>query len=566
MISRSVAVGVGLVALTPYLGLAVPFELGLRLQALLILTVVGTLGLAWRHRLVARVKRLPRIVRIGLALYAGAALWGGMVGLVSGSPVRNLLGQLLSMLLLPAGAVVFAAAPRGLGRSMAAGLAAAASVALGIHLGAAALGLDSPAAARLPSLFKLPHGADFVAPALLATLLAAAWWLAERSAPALAGALAGVVLMVGGMSRAQWTVAVLALVILAILRPWSPRRTLVVVGTLALLGVIGGFGLLAVARSGDVLVRDGMGVGEGAGAAAGGASGVTAMTILQGGSHHARSLARIDLPTGIQALEARILLRGPREGAATLWVAGREGPHGTVMERWEASTIGTGAWREVPLVVRLPDGVRWVGVGVRASDGEWEIDGLEVTGFRSSVVSWLRQLGWRVWSLRSVLAAPRSVGTLRYRIREWEGVRDEWLQASWPRVLVGQGLGAVFFFENVGWDDQGRRIWLQQANYIHNFYVFLGFKLGLAGLAALGGLLLVSGWIAARAWKLRRRPESWFLAAAASSWIAYLLWSFTSPEILNFRMAPLWGAVVAAACRGATKGCGSGCANGGEVG
>ena len=54
-------------------------------------------------------------------------------------------------------------------------------------------------------------------------------------------------------------------------------------------------------------------------------------------------------------------------------------------------------------------------------------------------------------------------------------------------------------------------------------------------------------------------PTRSFLAAATSAWIGYSVWSVTSPEILDFSMAPLWGLLVAAAAEaGARAGAGPG--------
>ena len=37
-----------------------------------------------------------------------------------------------------------------------------------------------------------------------------------------------------------------------------------------------------------------------------------------------------------------------------------------------------------------------------------------------------------------------------------------------------------------------------------------------------------------------------FFAGAAASWITYILWSAAAPEILDFRMAAIWGMLAAA--------------------
>lgn len=533
------------IALVPYLTQPVSFELGLRLQAGLILSALCGVGLWYHKRILAALAEMPRAVRIGLTLYAGAALWGGVVGFASGNPSRYLLGQLVSMLLLPAAAIAFAAAPRSLGRHLATGLACAASIALAVHLGVAALGFEPSAAADLPSIFKLPNGVDFVSPALLATVLAAAWWTSERAWIALVGGLAGSVLILGGMSRAQWLATLVAALVLGVtLRRWSRKR-------LAILGAVTASCLLVVAlllwwssHSGVVLVRESPGRSQPDEAPAPGPDDLLLHAV--GGRSAARRLAVTEIPAGVSAVEARVLVRGTPGKTINLWLTGRPSADAPLTRRWNGSLLGSGTWSHLSLFAKLPDDVEWLGVGVRTAAGDWHVTSLRVTAYESELAWWLRRLSWRAHTLARAFEAPDTVGTLRYRIQEWQSIHEEWRRSSWQRILVGHGLGAVFSFKNVGWDDRGRRISLPEASYTHNFYVFLGFKLGLAGLAGLCGLLILVGWTARRAWMVRNRSDCWFAAAAAAAWVAYLLWSVTSPEILSFRMAPLWGVVVAA--------------------
>lgn len=132
---------------------------------------------------------------------------------------------------------------------------------------------------------------------------------------------------------------------------------------------------------------------------------------------------------------------------------------------------------------------------------------------------------------RSVSMRLEEVGILVRRLRE----------APVSALVLGHGLGATFEQERAG----------GETNYVHNFFLFLLFKLGVVGTAAV--LISILGWVVFTAAALtgttlgssRRR----FLAAALASWIAYLLWSASSPEILNFRTAPLWGLLLSATVR-----------------
>jgi peptidoglycan biosynthesis protein MviN/MurJ (putative lipid II flippase) len=89
---------------------------------------------------------------------------------------------------------------------------------------------------------------------------------------------------------------------------------------------------------------------------------------------------------------------------------------------------------------------------------------------------------------------------------------------------------------------------VEHPNYIHNFYVFLLFKLGLVGMAAVVSAIVL--WIQSPLSHLRTlppgSPDRVFLAAVVAAWVSYAIWSLASPEILDFRMAPLWGFLVGA--------------------
>lgn len=145
------------------------------------------------------------------------------------------------------------------------------------------------------------------------------------------------------------------------------------------------------------------------------------------------------------------------------------------------------------------------------------------------------------------LGSPAIDGGVSYRVLELRAILSEWRRASLGRLLVGQGLGATFAFDNLTWTPDGRQVRVPEASYIHNFYLFLAFKLGLAGVAALTGLLSIAWWVIGAVHRGGGRGSSvWIAAGAGAAWLAYLAWSVTSPEIYNFRVAPLWGAVLAA--------------------
>jgi len=193
-------------------------------------------------------------------------------------------------------------------------------------------------------------------------------------------------------------------------------------------------------------------------------------------------------------------------------------------------------------------GATWaqVGVWIAPRSGRVRFEHVRVFGYSSPLAAWIRSLELRALTGTRYLRRGVTGPSISYRERELQAVGREWRRSSLLRNLIGQGLGRTFQFQNRGWGPGGRRVVLQSASYIHNFYVFLVFKLGAMGLVALLGLLMIVGWTARRAWEARgARGEAWIFAATFAAWSTYLLWSFTSPEIYDFRVAPIWGLLIA---------------------
>ncbi len=141
--------------------------------------------------------------------------------------------------------------------------------------------------------------------------------------------------------------------------------------------------------------------------------------------------------------------------------------------------------------------------------------------------------------------------SVAFRIKESEAVLRAFAAGSWVQRVFGAGLGARVPFETIGYDNEGRVGRISNPNYIHNFYSFLLFKLGLLGaLAVLAALTLWVAGLARAALALPPgHPDRLFLAALAGSLVAYAAWSVAAPEILDFRMAPLWGLLLGVSTR-----------------
>jgi hypothetical protein len=125
------------------------------------------------------------------------------------------------------------------------------------------------------------------------------------------------------------------------------------------------------------------------------------------------------------------------------------------------------------------------------------------------------------------------------RLAETRAVAAAIRRAPWTRRLLGHGLGATFEAAVPG--SGGRQ------NYLHNFYVFLAFKLGIVGGALVAGALAL--WMGSLVAWSRRAPAGAarrFLAASTGAWAGLLVLAVSSPEILNFRVAPVLGWLLAA--------------------
>ena len=150
----------------------------------------------------------------------------------------------------------------------------------------------------------------------------------------------------------------------------------------------------------------------------------------------------------------------------------------------------------------------------------------------------------RVRGLARALRTGRPDGdtTLGFRWHESLKIVEALVEGSWIDRLFGHGLGATILLDVDGFDNRGHWVHYDDVNYIHNWYLFLLFKLGILGSILVVGSLV--GWIVWTVGGVLRADNPGmraFPAASAAAWIVYAVWSLTSPEILDFRMAPLWG-------------------------
>ncbi len=531
---------VGGVVLAPFLALAVPFQVGLVLQFAVIVAILAGVWLAFPGQ--SWVAYWPPLVRWGLLLYAGAALYGLAVGLLAANSLRHVLSQTAALLLLPAGAVAFAGGGRAHPQAVAWGCAAAVPLGLGVHLVAVAfpgLGWGDPIE-RFRFLLKNDAGIAGAAPLVAMTLLAC--WLATRRRWALAAWLGAMLLVAGIMSRGGWLTTAVGMVGVSLL---LARRPALVLGGVAAAGVslVAGWSVAShvLGQRQRVVLR------EGTLAAARADAEPRYRAVAPAGESAWLPLAQ-HVPVRGAGLEIAVAYAGPAGAEAQVVLEPDASP--VPAERALLTLAGAGKWRIASRLLPAPAPGTRLNFSLHVPSGGlgWAVYGLEVRELPTAADLYWRQLQRRAGELVVGLTAPRSDRNLDYRARELEAVLAQWRAAPLARRLVGHGLGATFPFPNSSWDDQGRRIAVGEASYIHNFYVFLGFKLGIVGGAALVGLVAVLTW----AWReaLRRHQPAPDRAAAVTLAVglaSYLLWSVTSPEIYDFRVAPLWGILVSVA-------------------
>jgi hypothetical protein len=539
-------VAVTAIALAPYLTVLLRFQTALWVQGTIILAVVSVL-LLFRVRALPRAALdAPRAVQWGLGLYTSAAVWGAVVGLASGNPTRYVVTQLASMLLLPAAFFAFSTPPLIAGEQLAGGLGVAAGVALAIHI-AAFLGFDGllPPPGE-PFRFCLRNDVSFTGLAVMGFLVAAAWFRSTKGWAACGAFLCLAVLVVGGMSRGAWAAAALGIAVWAGLS--GAVRLRWIVWAAAVLIPVVAVAAIAAHRIGlraEQKVEPSLAAADGPSVSPAPGAGLARVVALPGSGPKWTPLA------GGMALEARAIeveawLLGEEGTKAKLWVEGHRGP-GEATIRAPIRQEGRNEWTKLWAVEFLPEGVRTVDFRIWTSGGQWLLSDLRMRPLEGTAEAWLRALRVRFGATVIAFTVPGADPTLRYRWGEWRAVRARWAEAEPWRLALGYGLGAPFRFINASYDPGGRRVMLPNASYIHNFFVFLGFKLGLAGLGALVGLLLLAGGTAVRAVRERGSGRAdWLVPAAAAAWLAYLVWGLTSPELLDFRVVPALGALLAA--------------------
>jgi len=544
------------VILTPFATVGMEFRNSLLLQAAIISgLVIATLPDLATPEGRQQILKIPSSVMIGLISFVIAAVFGTLLGVFRGNSTAALAGQALSMILLPTAAVGALAGRASFSmKKWKTGLFAAMTAGCWIQL---LWGLVTVFVFGKASRLFLPNAVSMAGPALMGLCFSLASlrdtdirlrhmaWLTAFSL---------FLLITASGLRSLWILAPIAAVGLLV-ACWGlrSRETLIMLSLVGCLAftvctwVIMSEAWVARERS-DFLQQSPCSLFPEAGSCIDGS-----LDLEADESHPLRIDAPIDLP---EAGAWRVRVRGHGEGSGHIVIALVFMDYqGHILDRIGVSLAAGEGSGLSSTVGTTPPG--WTKATLRLSGwkhpvGRWHIDAIELSALESPMtvllVKQARALGERVGNLLAALKGGQidRDATLGFRWHESRRIIEELGNSSTWEFLLGHGLGATIELDIDGFDNRGNWIHYGEVNYIHNWYLFLLYKLGLVGLIlVLGALTVWVGWTLRQIGRMEEPSVRAFLIAAAASWIVYAVWSLTSPEILDFRMAPLWGWLLA---------------------
>lgn len=531
------------IVLVPYLTLWVDFRRALHIQAgLVLVATLAILGAGLLRRPRPTLRRFhvsPPL--LGVALYALAAIVGCLVGLWRGNSLTQIAGQALSMGLLVlgflAGRVVVGSRRDGDSSApWAVGLVAGTALASALHLSVWIAGaLEGAAEPR----WLLRNAVSVVAPSLPAFLmavgLAADGARARRWGARIAAALI-LLYALGSGVRSLWIVLSFGVVAYAVLRQGlhrslvDRRTAAVALALVAFAGLLWGGSawlgrerpnLLPSADPGEVLAASPRAVSDPMPARAG-----TAYRAI---------VCFAAAPRG----DGRFGLEWLSEGGETVGRSTRSIPP----RAGAGCRVSTGGAPEGTAAARLV-------VETAGAAGEWRLSAVRVHELGPAPVSVVaHQLEYsarRILSIPSALLDPERRSedaiTVDFRVRESARLFELHRESSPTEKWLGHGLGATFLLDIHGYDNRGQWTYYGETHYIHDFYLFLLYKLGWVGTVWVGGALALWLLFLVRMARDRRHGAGDpLVAAVAAAFLAGALWSVSSPVFLNFRTAPLWG-------------------------
>jgi O-antigen ligase len=538
-------------------------------QAVLVLgfTLIPITGWLSARRPRPPLTAAPTPVNIGVVLYASAAALGTIVALVRGNELTLIAGQLLAMGLLPLGFVaaqtVELSSRRVVFVRVLVGCTVIASV---IHF--AYWGYRLQLGVPQVRLY-LPNAISAAGLVLVALLIAMATILGSGSRHRRFAALGAVVLsvyLVGTGTRSLWAVAALGIAVFftieVLVGPRSRALRLALAVAVALAVSCAGLIVLAMRIPGETVLpqqafhepfwrapRGGHVVAE--------EHGESAELVLPPESGVRRARATVSDTAVLDdtwLLRASAEARGIGGGNARVNFVFSDSS-GTSRHVASLPFEADGEWAAgVELVHQVPEEAVLVHIDVvRGSAGsdEWRFRRIRLERYRTRLPTPVaRQLIFLNHRLFGPLEWAMQGGVLKiasfdFRLKETRRLMHEFSDASPGEQIFGHGLGARFEFQARGYDSLGQRVLITNPNYIHNFYAFLLFKLGVVGtLLVLGSIATWVGWSVRCLVANRGSHRVHFAVAYTSIWAAYLAWAAFCPELVDFRVAPVVGLLI----------------------
>jgi len=499
-----------------------------------------------------------RTVLLGLALHLAGTVSAALVALARGNQPERLAGQLLALGLVPLAGAIVLATPRGHRRG---------ALALGVVAGfvAGAVTQIAIALAFLPTVSPgtrdfIPNGASVGSAAVLALALAPTLLRAPGVIPralAVAALPLGLHVLLGAGVRTHLAGLAVAAATFAGLALAGGRRPLLRAAAVAaaaalVLVVLPGAAVAWWRAPREMLAVERVAPG--------------AAASRRPGAPEARRrftpLARLEAP---RDAVARVHGRLVCEAATAVTVRLRPAGPGPALRGAPQDVIVVGAASPASFSLLVEGGGGTVVLGTVQPPGV-PCRLLEVAAERLGPALVVRVLPVLARSIHRPPDPDPAAGagagafpddaSLAFRVKEARAVMRALREGSAAELLLGRGLGATYRVDTVAFDDRGAVVPFGEVNFLHNYYLFLLLKLGLAGAAAhLAALVL---WTVAAVRGALAAPRGGFdrpfAAGAAAIWVSYAVMGIAAPHLATFRLAPIFGLLAAALAHAAPGG------------
>ena len=540
------------VVLAPLTTMGLPFRTALVATAVLqlALTLAAVAATVRPAHARASLAAARRPILVGLALHLAATTLGTVVAIARGNDTALLAGQALALGMLPLAALTAAGGGRGeRWRALCACLAAALSLGACVQLLGSPLGL-TPAA--LSQRFALPNGVSLSSVAVLAIALAPCLLRAPSAALRLLGGTAialAAALVVASQTRTHLVGVLVVCATLAALAGATGPRPLARASAIAAALVLIGLSLPAAAWLWWRAPRSPLPVER---------TQPPVATVPAAGDaasrpgHGPLRLATVAVPPGA-LVRVTGTLACEASAAVTIRLRRLDGDHGALVTLMPLSVPAA----PVPsafVLLATGDGGR-LAVEIKG-DRDARCRLVDAGAVRLGGAALAPAVKWTLAALTRPPDPDPSGATgplagdasLAFRFKESQALLAEMRSSTVAELLLGHGLGATFRLDTDGYDNRGNVVPFGATNYVHNLYLFLPFKLGIAGTALF--LAAVALWLcesvrAALAFA-PSSPERLFAAGAAAVWTAFAVMGLAAPHLIAPGKAPLLGFLLAA--------------------